>query len=329
MWRIKVLIQFILAHCPGGERLNYLLQRLNKRHSAAVLGKRVISYAQRLNFINSHAPLQDSTVVEVGTGWDALTALLFYFAGTKKVYTYDHLPHVRFKVVQETINQIAIHRDQIMAILSIPKTTFIERLERLQGSTSLHGLFSRAGIHYQAPGDAAKTGLADKSVDLFYSYAVLEHVPEKVIELLTVESKRILKPTGLAYHAIGLHDHYISFDGSISKVNFLQYPEWLWRFFVKNNISYHNRLREKQFLNIFRFSGAHILLTRSETDPADVQLLKTMNVDKQFQGMTPEELAVHYSEVVLTFTAPTNQIQLEQNTSELTHDDSCLDQRAA
>lgn len=138
-------------------------------------------------------------------------------------------------------------------------------------------------------------------MDLVYSYAVLEHVPERVAVDLTGESRRILKPGGRVYHAIGLHDHYVSASRNISKVNFLQYPEWLWAFFVKNKFSYHNRLREKQFLDIFEAYGAQIEWIKHEIDPADLQALQNMNIDKRFAGMTHEELAVTYSEIILSF----------------------------
>jgi hypothetical protein len=75
----------------------------------------------------------------------------------------------------------------------------------------------------------------------------------------------------------------------------------LWAFFVKNKISYHNRLREKQFLDVFKSHGAKIKWIENKTDQADVEALKNMKIDKRFAGMTYEELAVHYSEVIMTF----------------------------
>src|SRR5207249_3065951 len=105
----------------------------------------------------------------------------------------------------------------------------------------------------------------------------------------------------LMFHAIGLHDHYSGFDKRVSKVNFLKYPEWLWKFFVKNRISYHNRLREKQFLSIFESYGAKVEDIRNKIDPADLKRLETMKVNKYFAGMKAEELAVTYSEVMCSF----------------------------
>lgn len=135
-------------------------------------------------------------------------------------------------------------------------------------------------------------------MDLVYSHAVLEHVPEETIHAIALESRRVLRPGGLAFHFIGPFDHYASVDKSISMVNFLQYPEWKWKLLVKNKISYHNRLRAKEFVQIFSPYGAEVLVVRDTIEPSDLEALKTMKIDVRFAGMTQEELAVSRSEVL-------------------------------
>ena len=72
-------------------------------------------------------------------------------------------------------------------------------------------------------------------------------------------------------------------------------------FFVKNKFSYHNRLREKQFIDIFTECGAKIVWLENRIDPDDVNYLKNIKIDKAFQGMSYEELAVTYSEIIIAF----------------------------
>jgi SAM-dependent methyltransferase len=301
MWRLKVFIQFLLAHMPGGEKMNYLLQYMIGTHSPGKKTKRVIEMIKRIQFISRHTPIEGKIIVEIGTGWNAIGAVLFYLMGARTCYTYDHVPHARFKLIRQLVGVIENQLEEIQSIVSIPAPVLQERLSKLKTATSLQELFSRANIIYFAPGDASKTGLPGKSVDVVFSYAVLEHVPEEVIHALTVESKRILKEEGIAYHLIGLHDHYVKFSKKISKVNFLKYPEKWWTFWVKNKISYHNRLREKQFIDIFKSHGAKIKSTRNETEASDIEILKGMKIDKQFAGMTDEELAVFKTEIILSF----------------------------
>lgn len=301
MWKFKVLIQFILSHLPKGEKINFLFQKFLKTHSSLEKEKRIIKLIEKLKFIDNYLKIENSVVLEIGTGWDAINPILFYLMGAKTVYSFDHVAHARFELVQQILKTIENRMEEIQTITSISKSLLLKRLLKLKKAQNLKQLFSLSNIVYKAPGNAANTGLPKNSVDLVYSYAVLEHVPESVIHELILEAKRVLKKDGIVYNAIGLHDHYTSVDKKISKVNFLKYPEWLWKFFVKNKISYHNRLREKQFLEIFKSHGGKIIDIKNKVDPADLEILKMMKINKVFSGMTREELAVNYSEIMMSF----------------------------
>jgi SAM-dependent methyltransferase len=282
MWKIKVLIQFFLSHMPFGEAINHRLQRVNaiRRGGATSLRNRINEVDGGLRNLQRVKPLAGSVVVEVGTGWDALPTLLLRKLGAERIYTFDHVAHLRHDLAQSVGREIGLPDPEQL---------------------TLAGLLESNGIDYVAPGDATKTGLPDKSVDLFYSFAVLEHVPDNVAAALMAEARRVLKPGGIWYSLIGLHDHYAGFDKSVSEVNFLRYPEWLWRLLVKNNISYHNRLRERDFLDMMARAGGEIVRVHHVQRPEDVERVKAMKVDRRFAGYTPEELAVTRTEIIARF----------------------------
>ena len=52
MWKLKVLIQFVLALLPAGELVNYLLQLLNRSHSPKATAGRIVGYAKRTKVID-------------------------------------------------------------------------------------------------------------------------------------------------------------------------------------------------------------------------------------------------------------------------------------
>lgn len=113
-WKSKVLIQFLLSHLPKGEQINYLLQNLiTKSHSTEKIEIRIPILIQKLWQINNYKKLEGISVLEIGTGWGAINALLFYFMGAKIIYTYDHVPYVRYKLLKEVINQIENQIDKI------------------------------------------------------------------------------------------------------------------------------------------------------------------------------------------------------------------------
>jgi SAM-dependent methyltransferase len=282
MWKIKVLIQFVLAHMPFGEAINHRLQRLNaiRRGGDTFLRARIDEVDEGLRNLQRVKPLAGSVVVEVGTGWDALPTLLMRKLGAERIHTFDHVAHLRLDLAQSIGREIGL-----------PDAA----------QPTLEAFLDANGIDYVAPGDATKTGLPDKSVDLFYSFAVLEHVPDHVAEALMTEARRVLKPGGIWYSLIGLHDHYAGFDKSVSEVNFLRYPEWLWRLLVKNDISYHNRLRERDFLDMMARAGGEIVRINHVQRPEDVERVKAMKIDKHFAGYSPEELAVTRTEIIARF----------------------------
>ena len=301
MWKIKVLVQFVLSKLPGGEKLNFFLQRINKSHNQEKIEGRIDGLIKSIKKVDEILPLHGTTVVEIGTGWEPICSTLLYLMGVKVCHTYDHLPHVRFQLIKVLLRSIENKLSDISIITGIPLDILNERLSIIKDSKSVGDFFSRSNTTYNAPGDGAKTRLDAGSVDLVYSHAVLEHIPEQVVFDLSTEAKRILKPAGIAYHLIGLHDHYVKFDKKITKVNFLKYPEYVWSFFVKNNISYHNRLRERQFLDIFGKCGANIVWLQNKIDHDDVDYLKGIKVDKFFSELTDEELAVYQTELILSF----------------------------
>ena len=301
MWKVKVLIQFALSKIPMGEKINYLLQKAKGSHNVAIYKKRVLLLSKNLRQIDQQQSLNKKIVVDIGTGWEAINPLLFYLFGVRTCYSYDHLPHVRFDLVQLLLTVIDSQLTQIAQITHIPIVTLQERLEKLKNHSDVESLFTAANIVYIAPGDATKTGLNNASVDLVYSHSVLAHVSEELIHSFTEEAKRILKSKGMMYHCIWLQDNYTSIDKKLSKVNFLKYPEKLWAFFIYNDISYHNRLREKQYLDIFKSHQGEIAWIEHLVDQKDVKLLKTMKIDEKFLDMTAEELAVYNSKILIYF----------------------------
>jgi hypothetical protein len=299
-WKLKAAIQLGLAYAPFGERINYALQKIKGSHSPANVDRSIPDIVAALALASNYVKLKGSTVVEIGTGWVPTNTILLYLAGASRIYTYDHVPHLRLEGTQLCVEQLMRRLPLVSEAFKIAESVVAAKLQLLQ-TTSLAKLLERAGIVYHAPADASQTGLLAGSIDLVCSYAVLEHVPEKVVHALVVESKRILKASGVSVHAIGLHDHYASDDPRLSLVNFLKYPEWQWRLIAKNRVHYQNRLREKHYFQLLESHGAKLLESRHRVEERDVKAAAKMHIDRRFHGLSPDELAVQYTEIVYAF----------------------------
>lgn len=107
VWKLKVLIQFLLGNVPGGEKINYLLQKSNKSHSLENTKERIPLLINILKIIDTRGtPIKGSNVVEIGTGWQPLCSVLLYLMGAKSIHTFDHVPHVRYGLVKMLISAI-------------------------------------------------------------------------------------------------------------------------------------------------------------------------------------------------------------------------------
>jgi hypothetical protein len=126
-WKLKVLIQFVLAHVPKGEQLNYVLQTLNHSHSSVKIAGRVPTLAETLSLLSKHMRLDGAVVLEIGTGWEPINPLLLHLAGAKVIYSFDHLPHVRFKLAAVTLEELERGLALISASTSIPESTLSKK----------------------------------------------------------------------------------------------------------------------------------------------------------------------------------------------------------
>jgi len=308
MWKLKVLVQFILSWLPFGEAINHGLQRLRNSFRGGTerqIRNRFRPICNGLHKIEDYKRLDGASVVEVGTGWTPVVTFLLYGVGASEIFTYDHIRHLRERWGRLTVKVIFDHLDEIVRLLDLRTVDGDRvggRISRIaQSDAPFFDTLERNGINYLAPGDAAATALPDGTIDILYSHAVLEHVPEKDVRRLVREAKRVLRPDGIFYALIGLHDHYSGFDRKVSRVNFLRYPEWLWAFFIKNSISYHNRMREVDFLEILESQGAEIVKVWSGVDAEALRRVKAMKVDKRFAKYTDEQLAVTRTEIIARF----------------------------
>lgn len=292
-WKLKALAQFVIAHLPFGERLNHLAQLARGSFSPASQIRELLIQADYLRRLNERFPLAGTIVLEIGPGWRGTGTLTLYLFGVARIHAIDHQRHLRLPLMRGLIEQGLRNIDQLSVATGITGDRLIRRLRRIADCTTLDALLDVMNVTYHAPGDATRSGLADRSVDLIYSYGVLEHIPTSALEAIAAESVRILKASGRACHNIGLHDHFHT-AGLGNGVNFLRYPEWKWAFFCHNKLLYHNRLRLPHYLEMFQRHGFKVAWMERELLEVNLAELKKLRVDKAFAHLSAEDLAASH-----------------------------------
>lgn len=290
-----------MSAVPGGDRLNYVLQRhvthgvplSDERLRRAVAGARA-----HLDAFDRYAvprtPTGEATFFEFGAGWDLHMPLSLHALGVGTQVVVDRSPHARGDLV-----------DDVVARLVREPTLGEEAQARLLSAASSAavrgGVREKAlsfGISYAAPADARATGLAPGSVDCVTSTSTFEHIPRKDIALILEECRRILRAGGVASFAIDYSDHYSHFDRSISPYNFLRYSERRWALY-NSSIQYQNRMRHSEYLALFRSAGFEIVEDSAQVDDGRLEELRSVPVAAEFAGFERGDLATTGGHVVL------------------------------
>lgn len=298
-WRWKARIQNAVAALPVmSNPIYYAVQRnfgglRPGRNNPLDLFR---AAAEMVDWANSAG--QDVTgkrFVEVGTGRMLNLPTALWLCGAAHVMTVDLNPYLSGTLVSESHRFIRQNEEAVCALFGEKGRTpqFQERFRQLVSCPGdLRALLKLMNIDYRSPADAADLPVADRSFDFHISYTVLEHIPGEVISRILVEARRVLAPGGLVIHFVDPSDHFSHDDKSITAINFLQFSESEWDRWAGNQFMYHNRLRSREYLDLFRKAGIEILRRQLEVDEPSLRALQDgFGLHPRYRDLPAEELA--------------------------------------
>ena len=237
-WWSKIAAKVVLARLPVDYRFWQKIGLFRHGHMDQS------EYA--INVINNHIRrvgigdnLLDKVVLELGPGDTISNALITSVYGGEAILvdTGDY-------VEKNLTTYQALANYLVTQGFNVPDIT---------QARSLDDLLKICRARYLTEGlDSLKT-VKDKSVDLIFSQAVLEHVRKQDFLETMRECRRVLKSTGVASHRIDLKDHL---GGGL---NNLRFSERLWEsnFFVRSGF-YTNRIRYSEILTLMQAAGFEV-----------------------------------------------------------------------
>lgn len=294
-WKRKSTIQRICAALPAKDVIYYFLQRRfgSLRYTPDPLPMLRAAAEIFLEMRGLGIPVAGKRVMEIGTGRRLDMPLAFYLCGAASVDTFDLNVYLREELVMASVGEILRGREAVLELLS-PVAGAVELAARLDTLAEVRGmadLSARTNIRYHAPADAGRTKLADKSIDIQFSYTVFEHIPGPELAAILRESSRLLAEDGVACHHIDPSDHFAHEDKSISMIHFLRFEEQEWSKYNDNQFAYHNRLRRSDYDRIYAAVGHDVFFNRPFLDePALAELRNGFPLATPFQGRDPEDL---------------------------------------
>ena len=158
--------------------------------------------------------------------------------------------------------------------------------------TTLDDLLVACDASYLTQGLVDLRVIADESVDLVFSQAVLEHVRKHEFAATQQALARILKPGGVCSHRVDLRDHL---GGGL---NNLRFSERIWEspFFASAGF-YTNRIGFDGMLKVFEQAGFEVEVT--EIRRWDALPIDRRRLAGEFRHIADEVLTVSGFDVVL------------------------------
>jgi SAM-dependent methyltransferase len=216
--------------------------------------------------------LAGKVVLELGPGDSLATAVIARTLGAERCYLADAGPFA----------QAGLH-----TYLGLQEYIETQGLTppNLRDCQTLDAILDRCHAVYLTDGVSGLRRIADASVDLVFSQAVLEHVRLSQFAQIQQEMRRVLRRDGLASHQVDLKDHLA---GALNNLRFSD-STWEAGWMVRSGF-YTNRLRLSEVIAAVRAAG----LVAEVTDVQRWSELPTprARLAARFQAMSDEELLV-------------------------------------
>ena len=292
---MKALITALISWLPGNVKIYQFIQLKCGRLISDPFEQLGASAEILKNLDEIHRfPIKLPQIFEIGTGHEPLFPIGWFLCGSGPIVTVDLHRRINLDVFRISLNKIAENPSKLFAIFDgVVGTNLLKErfdiLVKYQDDPLL--LMQKAHISYLAPYDATKTGYSDNTFDIHFSNNVFEHIPQEILDQILLEGKRILRSNGIAIHKIDESDHFAHTDNSITSINFLQFSKKVWKLIGGNKYSYHNRLREKDFVNIFETNKFKITTKVSKIDEkAKIEKFNGFRVHKDYEKYEVDEL---------------------------------------
>jgi len=240
------------------------------------------------------------TALELGTGWYPTVPIGLYLCGASRIWSFDIEPLLRLERLNVLLNYFCDYHRRGRLQQFLPRlrpdriARLVETLESTDHESEPGSLLERFNIRVHVQ-DARHTTLAANSIDLFFSYSVLEYIPANVLSGILAEFKRLSHDHAVMVHHIDLFDQYSIFDKSLTPLNFLKFStrQWNW---LRSPLTPTNRLRLCEYRSLISEAGFEIVKEINTSAPPDI--LKQIRVAREFEKFSPEDLLVLTSWVV-------------------------------
>jgi len=291
-WQWTVAVNSVKAMTPFQGELRRLKRTLTPSRMEEKYETQVVpgSLEQIAAIEAQGVAVKGARVLEIGTGWYPVAALVYRAAGARSVALTDAHRLLHPRTLAATVAYVHDQADRLSAALNVPAAQIRAGLEPPQDLGFAQTL-DWLGLSYEAPYDVARI----PEIDIAFSHTVLEHIPAEDLAALFRDLRGKISPGGMMCHGVDHTDHRSNHDQSLSKIDFLRYSDAAWRWFCINPQDYTNRLRHPEYVKLLADAGFELRHEHRYVSAEIEADLPSLPLWGRFSDMDRRDLATTWS----------------------------------
>ena len=298
-WTLKYLgkhaAQKVLGATPYGFHVQEIVKRAAGRGGRFTADEYIRKVLRtKIDRFNAAGIEPPGIVVEQGTGWHGFDLVLFHLAGAQHVLTYDTTPWLRTDLLRRNAEVLAAAADIVKRWRGSVPGLVDERAEHLKASLNAprESLLKRLGATVLVTRSMDRSEVGSASVDLFYSYSVLQFMDPRDLAALVRHARRFLKSSGRCFHVVDCFDFHAHTDARIPPLAYLAWPEPAWNLLTSKHLNYQNRWRMPQFVRLFENRGLSVRSVNPVVHAEDIAYVqRRLAGAARFRDMSVEDAA--------------------------------------
>ncbi len=297
-WRLRLVGEKILDFIPYSHKIHQLFEESGTKECLdSIRGEYVQRKLEHWRYLYENVPinLKDKKVVEIGTGWSGIDLFFFHLLGAAEVHTVDILPHLNLRDCHASLEGLETVADEIENFSGISN---IRGLLKRIPMNSLSDCLKYLNVHYHVGKELSDLKLEKESIDLFYSYSSLGHVPLPQLRRTFATAKNIVKKEGILCNNVRFIDIFYPRDGCSNPLGYLSYSEWLWEIMQSRKFNYQNRIRHVEFLNLMKESGFELIKEKTVPVEDAETFINLVKLDKRFTSIEVEDFKIAFAAMI-------------------------------
>ena len=303
-WYVKLTAQKLISALPNiiSRPLNSVLTKHFGMSSKKISDNKIKSEIDRglavVSFLTQKTGREFSSVriLELGSGWHGSDLILFYLLGCDRIMTVDVIRLLDSQFLVRFIAGFEVNLQHISKVSGVELPIIKRRYQKISNCRSWHDFLSVTGFEYCAPARLIDVS-SNVKFDIFYSYSVLHRMTIGELNQVLKAAISLCTDNFYSCHVIHHYDHNARHDTGLNPIHYLQYSERQWNLLQTELVNYQNRLRNKQFIEIFESNGFKVIACDVTLLPE--ALLDDLKLDPGFACLDKKNILIGRSFLLL------------------------------